>query len=245
MTSFDLIGAIAEAAAAATVVCVLVMAAFSNVRSRLGAGGVLAGWFALIVAAAALPTFDQRDGIGIPALGVAVAAPVILGLLLTRSWPRLRDAVRAVPTSVLIAVNSVRVLGVLFVLLYLLGRLPAPFAPMAGYGDIAVGATAPVIAWLAARQVPGWRGATWLWNGFGTLDLLTAIGLGVVSAAGSPLRLIVTMPDSGLMTDLPWILIPGFLVPLLMLVHIALFDRLLRTRVASPRQSRAVSEFAS
>jgi hypothetical protein len=35
---------------------------------------------------------------------------------------------------------NIRTLGVTFLLLYSAGHLPAPFAPAAGWGDIAIGA---------------------------------------------------------------------------------------------------------
>ncbi len=68
----------------------------------------------------------------------------------------------------LIAVNTVRVAGVLFVLLYLLGSAAGDrLRRSPGYGDIAIGAAAPFVAWLAARGIAGWRGVLWLWNGLG------------------------------------------------------------------------------
>jgi hypothetical protein len=167
----------------------------------------------------------------------AVLAPIVAALLLVAFLAQLRAAVRAIPLPVLIAVNLVRVLGVLFVLLYLSNRLPGPFAPTAGYGDIANGAAAPFVAWLAARGIDGWRGVTWLWNSLGLLDLVAALGLGIVSSEDSPVQLIFSSPNTSTMTELPWILIPAFLVPLLMLPHFAIIDRLLRTCTQSSSSS--------
>jgi hypothetical protein len=245
MNTLDLIGAMALTASAATLVITLVPLGFSGIAARIGATGALVGWFALVVGATALLIFDQHVGIGMPAFGIAVAGPVIAAILLAVYLPQLRAAVRAIPLPVLIAVNTVRVAGVLFVLLYFLGRLPAPSAPIAGFGDIAVGAAAPLVAWAVARRIAGWHGVLWLWNGLGILDLLTAVGLGVISADGSPIQLIFTTPNTSLMTTLPWILIPGFLVPLLMPIHVAVFDRLLRTGAGSGSLTRAAASWAS
>jgi hypothetical protein len=245
MTNLDVIGAVVLTASAAIVFSVLVPAGFSDARARFGVGGVAAGWFTLIVVGAAVLFFDPRLGAGVPALGVAVAVPVILGVLLVAFLPRIKAAVRAIPLPALIAVHTVRVVGVLLVLLYLLGRLPGPFAPVAGFGDIAIGVTAPLVAWFSARRIGGWRGAAWLWNGLGLLDLLVAIGLGIVSADGSPIQLIFTTPNTSAMTNLPWILLPGFLVPLLMLIHFAVFDRLAQTRKSSGMLGRDFAGWAS
>ena len=65
------------------------------------------------------------------------------------------------------------------------------------------------------------------WNLFGLADLATAVSLGVLSTPG-PLRRIFADPGAGLMTTLPWLLIPGFLVPLLATIHLAIFYRLIR-----------------
>jgi hypothetical protein len=56
-----------------------------------------------------------------------------------------------VPLWLLVGVHTVRLLGVSFIILFAAGRLPAPFAPVAGWGDIFVGATAIPVAWLVYR----------------------------------------------------------------------------------------------
>jgi hypothetical protein len=114
--------------------------------------------------------------------------------------------------------------------------LPAPFAPVAGWGDIFVGATAFPVAWLAYRQRTSARPILWIWNIIGLADLIAAVGLGVISSPG-PARLIFAEPSSAIMTTLPWLLIPGFLVPLLIAVHIAIFIRLLERNASRPLTS--------
>ena len=176
-------------------------------------------WFALVVALGATDALGA-GGLGTPGLGVMVGAPLLIAGYL--SWRRLA----AIPLTTLIAVNAVRVLGVLFVALYANGRLPAPFAPTAGWGDIFIGATALPVVWALRREIAGARTVALIWNGLGLLDLIAALSLGVTSAEGSPVRLFVAEPSSAIMTDLPWLLIPGFLVPNLILIHLAVFRRL-------------------
>ena len=129
------------------------------------------------------------------------------------------------PLWLFVGVHTVRLLGVTFVVLYAAHRLPAPFAPVAGWGDIFVGVTAAPVAWLAYRQITNARAIVRIWNIIGTADLIAAVGLGVISSPG-PARLIFAEPSSAIMTTLPWLLIPGFLVPLLFAVHIGIFVRL-------------------
>ena len=49
--------------------------------------------------------------------------------------------------------------------------------------------------------------------------------LGALSAPG-PLQVFVGPPTAATMTTLPWLIIPGFLVPILFFIHVVIFDRL-------------------
>jgi hypothetical protein len=229
MPTHDLIGAIELTASAAILVGALAAIQPESV-ARLRVAALLGGWFALVVVAAALQLFDPHIGLGAPAMGFAVLAPVVALAYAARRSPAIQAAVLAAPAPLLIGIHVVRVLGVSFVLLYAENRLPAPFAPLAGWGDIFIGLTALPVAWMVSRQASGWRAVALAWNSLGVLDLVTAIGLGITSAEGSPIRLIFTEPSTALMSSLPWILIPAFLVPLLMAIQLAVFYRLASTR---------------
>jgi hypothetical protein len=223
MTAFDITGAIELTACAAIVVAGLSAGLGRTAGARIAAAAAFCAWFALIVLLAARGGFDPRLGIGILGVGAAVGAPVAALLWAGARLPGLRRAVAEMPLAVLIGVNSVRVLGVSFILLHAAGRLPAPFAPVAGWGDIFIGLTAPPVAMLACGRRPGSAALALGWNSLGLLDLVVAVGLGVTSAPDSPMRLFHGEPGSQLMGTLPWILIPGFLVPNLMLTHFAIF----------------------
>ncbi len=133
----------------------------------------------------------------------------------------------------LVGVHVVRVLGVSFLILQASDRLPAPFAPLAGWGDIVAGLAAVPVGWLVYRQARGWRAAAVAWNLLGLADLIVAVSLGVLSSPG-PLRRIFAEPGTGLMSTLPWLLIPGYLVPLLATTHLAIFYRLGKPAVPAP-----------
>jgi hypothetical protein len=125
----------------------------------------------------------------------------------------------------LIGVHALRVLGILFVLLYAAKRLPAPFAPVAGWGDVAIGVTAIPLALLSRDEGRAPKGLIYAWNVLGLTDLVVAVALGTTSAPG-PLQIFQGGPNSAIMTSLPWLIIPGFLVPLLAFVHLSIFYRL-------------------
>jgi hypothetical protein len=139
----------------------------------------------------------------------------------------------ATPLPALIALHAIRLLGFIFLVLYAEGRLPAPFAPSAGWGDMFIGATALPLAWAAARFGARVRPLVLLWNGLGVADLVVALTLGPLSAPG-PLQVFLGPPDSSPMTTLPWLIIPGFLVPCLMFLHIVIFTRVTKAEGATP-----------
>ena len=221
----DLIGSIELTASAAILVAALSIGFGSNPMTRIRIAVGLGVWFIVVVILAATRALYYEHGLGTPGLGLAVVLPVAILCLTAARVQSLREAFHRVPLWLLVGVHTVRLLGVSFIVLFAAGRLPAPFAPVAGWGDIFVGATAVPVAWLAYQKTVNARAILSIWNVIGIADLIAAIGLGATSSPG-PLRLIFAEPSSAIMTTLPWLLIPGFIVPLLMTVHIAIFIRL-------------------
>jgi hypothetical protein len=173
-------------------------------------------------------------GLGAPGLGLAVVLPIAALVWAYRALPSVQEAMTATPLPALIALHAIRLLGFSFIALYTMGRLPAPFAPSAGWGDVAIGVTALPLAWAAAQFGARVRPLVLLWNALGVADLVAAIGLGALSAPG-PLQVFVGPPDSSPMTSLPWLIIPGFLVPILLFLHIVIFTRLMaKTQTSEP-----------
>jgi hypothetical protein len=113
------------------------------------------------------------------------------------------------------------------------GRLSAPFAPAAGWGDIITGVAAIPVAALAAARPDGARRVLAAWNAFGALDLLVAVTLAFLSAPGTPYRVYTEGPGTVVMTTMPWILAATFLVPLYFLTHVTIAARLRLSRFAS------------
>lgn len=239
MPIFDLVAAVALTASASIIVGMLAASYPGSSTARMGVGAALGIWFGMIVVLGGIGAFDDVRGIGAPGLGIAVLLPVLVMSYAGTRVAALKAAVAGIPLTLLVGVNAVRVLGVVFVLLYADGRLSAPFAPVAGWGDILIGVTALPVAWAVARRADGWRLATLVWNALGLIDLVAAVGLGVTSAPGSPLRLFFAGPGTDIMSGLPWVIIPGFVVPILMLTHLAVFHRMVGRRFADQCASSA------
>jgi hypothetical protein len=113
----------------------------------------------------------------------------------------------------ILAVNLGRFVGVAFLWESAQGRLPEVFAERAGWGDIA--AAAGALALLFWPDGPGFRRALVAWNVFGLLDLLVAVGTAASLAFARPGSMYA-------MTALPFCLIPFWIVPLLLAMHVFL-----------------------
>jgi hypothetical protein len=188
------------------------------------AGG-LGAWFLLVVGLAAAGVFTA-GALGTPAIGLAVVLPIVVALVASGKSATLRKLATETPLSVMVALHAGRLLGVQFLILMSAHRLPATFATSAGVGDMIVAILSIPLAVAIYRGAPGWRRWALAWNILGTLDLVTAVTLGTGSAPESPLRFIHQIPDSGLMGTLPWVLIPGFMVPCYLILHAFIFRRL-------------------
>jgi hypothetical protein len=232
----DIIASVALTVLAVLFPALLIVASPVGRAARARIGITLLLWFVLVTALAAAGFFTVTNG-GTAAIGAAVVLPVIVGLIAFRRSAALKSLASETPLALLVAVHTGRLLGVFFLLLYAEARLPQTFALTAGWGDIAVAAAAPVVAWAIHRRAGGWRGLALTWNAFGFADLILAVTLGVGSAVDSPVRFIYEAASSGTISSLPWLLIPGFMVPLYLMTHLAIFSRLL-SRSANFRNVR-------
>ena len=175
--------------------------------------GLIAAWFVFALSASALHAFvntSQQIGVSV---AVAAGLPVLAFFAWLAASENFRNFVLSLNPRVLTSLQTVRILGVVFVVLETLQLLPARFALSAGYGDIFIGAT----AWFAATWLakPANRALFILWQTLGITDLVLAVTLGVTSQF-----IHNSGPSMYLMTVLPLSLIPTFLVPLFMMFHV-------------------------
>lgn len=213
---------------------------FRSPRGRGLALVTLSAWFLVVALFAATQLFGPEH-LGTPGLGASVMLPIIVLASCAFAIRSLREIVLTAPLSRIIALNTVRVLGVSFLILLNQGRIASTFALAAGWGDIVVGLAALPIAALTKRGPGASTVAVLIWNSVGLLDLVTAVGLGVLSAPGTPLYLIHQAPGSVIMTTLPYLLIPGFLVPLLATSHLIVFFKLKQRAWGMKMESSSVS----
>ncbi len=120
-------------------------------------------------------------------------------------------------TSILIAVQTWRVVGIAFLWGMTLGIVEPAFAIPAGVGDILIGVTAiPFAIFL-------WKGYSWskyavvVWSVLGIADLVNAITLGAI---------INPVFSTSIFSTFPWILFPTVAVPLGVALHGVILYRL-------------------
>jgi hypothetical protein len=228
----DMIGAVAATAVYAILVALLV--GFSPVGrpTKLAAVAAAVMWGGIVVVTAALGGF--APGATGPVPGPVFASAGLLALLLG-AWsllPGFRSALLSVPLPALVGLHAGRLGGVVFLILAADGRLSGPFAPVAGAGDMLVGALAVPLAAIAARGArPAWLG---VWNVLGALDLAVAVALGALSAPGTPFRVFTDGPGTLAMTALPWVMIPTMLLPLYLLMHLTIAVKLRSVEPTAP-----------
>jgi hypothetical protein len=212
---------------------------------RIGLGVFLGGWVALAFALAPSPaTLVGRDPFYLtPLLAVFALGSFAVVLLAFGLSPQLRRAVAAASLPAIVGVQFYRILGVLFIILLAQGQLPAHFAAPAGWGDIFVGLTAPVVALALMRRTAGARTLAIAWNLFGLLDLMVAVGMGTgVLAPYLMPELGSRVPSAAAMGVFPLILVPTFAVPLSVILHVI---ALLRLRHGTRAEARLVARTVS
>ena len=150
------------------------------------AAGLIAAWFSAVLAASALHVFTTPPGRPPLPLGLAVLVPIAAFWLWFRSSEQFRQFTLALNPRTLTIVQSWRIVGFVFLVLYTYGILPGLFALPAGLGDIVIGATAPLAA--LALADPKHRSSFIFWQALGILDLVLAIVLGAADSFIHPQR---------------------------------------------------------
>jgi hypothetical protein len=100
------------------------------------------------------------------------------------------------------------------------GKMPGLFSWPAGLGDVLTGALGPIVA-IAYRRGPRENAdRVFAWNLFGLADLVVAVTAGMLSSP-SPFQLFAFDLPNELVSVFPLVLVPVFLVPVSVLLHLA------------------------
>lgn len=196
------------------------------------AAAVIATWIAVSAALAATGAYQHGTRQAAPWFAVAFGAG-LAGALLASRLPSVRRILDTPSVaSRLVLPHTLRVEGIVFLLLLAQHQLPAVFALPAGIGDIVTGLSAPFVARRLARgtRTPG---VIWF-TLFGVADLVAALSIGFLAGLG-PVRVFHGAASTLPLSQLPLALIPTVAVPAAIALHIVTYAQL-RQRAPACRQ---------
>jgi len=175
--------------------------------------GLLVAWLVFALVSSAEHLYVNAPNTPPIALGLAVVTPIVLFLVGFASSPGFRQFILSLSPRAVTLVQSMRIAGFVFLVLGSYKILPAYFALSAGWGDIIIGATAPIAAlWLAN---PAHRKGFIFWQLLGIADLVNALAMGTLAGVIDPHGI-----STAAMTILPMSYIPTFAVPVFFILHI-------------------------
>lgn len=190
---------------------------------------VLVGWFAVVYVFGQDGFFAKTPitilgnifiptGITIPNIAFTFMV-LFIGIIISLSSKTLQIVFDAIPQHWLIAIQTYRLVGYGFLVLYQMGLLPGEFAFPAGGGDMIVGFTAPFVAFIYLIKKSYSKKLAIGWNIIGLADLVIAVGIGILGYP-IPFQVLPTDPSTQLLSLFPLIIIPAFAVPLAGILHL-------------------------
>ncbi|TGL76775.1 hypothetical protein [Leptospira yasudae] len=219
ITRFELILGVSVTAITLACSLLIINKAVNRINSKFSLPLTIVSvlWFGLIFVLGANGVFRPQTPSPVP-VGIAIFLPVVLGSFLIVRYASIQNVLLNIPYKTLLQLNVARYIGSLFIWFYINDKLPPTFALSAGLGDCFVATLALFLISILKRKPNSIR-ELWIFNILGIVDFMTAVTLGTLSSDG-PQRLIFETPTSGLIGELPLILIPGFGVPFTALVHV-------------------------
>jgi hypothetical protein len=192
-------------------------------RATAIAVGFLAIW---LIYAGAFSWFGLLGNPNLQPPGIALlTGPIFTILILIVMLPPGRQLAESLPVGLLIGFQVFRAVGELGIIgLYYQGLAPRLLVLPGGNIEILVGLSAPIVAWLATRGTIG-RKIAFGWNVVGLLSFFNVVVRAVLSAPG-PQNLIHTEVPNLAFVNFPYGLIPGFIAPLALTLHILAFQAL-------------------
>lgn len=206
----------------------------TNVKYGKLAAWLIAAWFVFTLSASALHVFRADQTQPPLFLGLAALTPIVVFAVWFRASEGFRQFTESLDPRTLTFVQSWRIAGFVFLALYAYAILPGVFALSAGWGDVFIGATAPLVALRFAN--PEHRRSFIFWQVLGILDLVLAVTFGATAGLIDPHGIPATP-----LTVLPLSLIPTFAVPLLLILHVVSIGHARRWPVQSRVGERVLS----
>ncbi len=181
--------------------------------------GITLAWFAVVMGLSINGYFETPDGvlpIKMPIFFMIPPIFFVLALTMSRSVANWADKIDVTTAT---SLQSWRVMGFTFLILWALGELPLVFALLSGFGDVATGVYAAFATVKVGERKASWQVSARRVIYIGSVDFAVAVGTGLLSAAGY-LKLYEGEVSAHLMTAFPMVMFPVFVVPAFIILHI-------------------------
>ncbi len=181
--------------------------------------GITLIWFAIVMGLSLNGYFETPDGvlpIKMPIFFMIPPILFVLALTLSNNVARWADRI---DITTLTSLQSWRVMGFTFLILWALGALPLVFALLSGFGDVATGVYAAFATVKVSQRKDGWQATARRVIYMGSVDFAVAVATGLLSAAGY-LKLYEGEVSAHLMVAYPMVMFPVFIVPAFIILHI-------------------------
>ena len=123
-----------------------------RLRTLTISAGILLGWLAIALGLSSTGFYHVTEN-GIPTVQYGLLLPILIGVFLIFRSELAGRILDAVPQPWIVGVQLYRALGVVFLILYAAGQLPALFAWPAAVGYIVVGLSAPLVGYAYAESI--------------------------------------------------------------------------------------------
>lgn len=138
------------------------------------------------------------------------------------------QAIDLLPPGWIVKMQGFRVIVELFIWwAYLDGDLPVQMTFEGRNFDILIGLTAPLVAFLWLQENKVRPALVITWNVLGILVLLNIVVIAVLSMP-TPMQYFTNEPANTLVSTFPWILLPGILVVLAVVLHLLSIKQMVR-----------------
>jgi hypothetical protein len=203
------------------VMTTFVVAMIGRYINRRAALHVLAGIVVWFLYVGLMGHFGIISNVSLRPPGITfILIPVLLFLIFFLVRPSAgAQGLLAFPLWLILGTQCFRVGVELFLhQLWIEGLVPRMMTFAGANIDIYIGLSAPLIAWLSTRGRWGLKLASG-WNILGLLALLNVVTRAILTAPG-PLHLIHSEVPDQMIGTFPFLLIPGFFVPLAVVLHL-------------------------
>jgi len=189
---------------------------------------ILALWYALAVQVSDLGLMGAAPfAFAPPWVGLFFVGGALMLFALGRLIPAARIVIDATGQNYFMAIQSFRLLGVVFLIGGLTGNIPWLFALPAGLGDIGAGILGYRAMRAVNRQDPQARLRIRQANTVGLMDFAVALITGLLTS--ETIYQVAGFDAPNLVGAYPLVLIPALLVPVFLAAHLFSVQRLMQT----------------